>query len=284
MLWGFKIIVTEENIINSHSHDVHEFIICRSNTGTLVIDGTAYDFRKGLSFFLPSGVSHQTIGSEKDPADITVVHFDQQTLIKYTTPELQNAIKKLVSNSSYVSKLDEANAEHVKEKLRLSEILAKELPVIEVPLSQTMAGSILTQLLVHHCRGLKLDYSNKGDNRAKEMSKICNYIKTHPDSHISIDEMSKKANMSRTLFCSNFKKYTGMSLIEFTRNTRIDFAMQLLAKTEKTIAEISFKCGFNHMGHFSKTFKKRTNITPRQYRELTHSFGVPFPIINMIEY
>ncbi len=55
MLWGFNITVTEENMIDSHAHDIHEFVICRSNTGTFVVDGKAYELRKGLSFYLPGG-------------------------------------------------------------------------------------------------------------------------------------------------------------------------------------------------------------------------------------
>ncbi len=282
MLWGFNITVTEENMIDSHAHDIHEFVICRSNTGTIVVNGETYDLSKGLSVYLPGGVPHQTIGSKKAPAEIDVVAFDQQSLIKYTTPEVQHVIMALGSDSKYINPPDDSNTKESKELLRLSEILVKELSVIK-PLNQTMAGSILTQLLIHHCRSLTRGFTDKEDNYSKEISKICDYIKTHPDSQISLDQMAKKSSMSRTLFCTNFKKYTGMSLIEFTINTRINNAIQLLGKTEKKIAEIAFECGFNNIGHFTRTFRKKANMTPLQYRELTKAYGVPFPIINFIE-
>jgi AraC-like DNA-binding protein len=61
--------------------------------------------------------------------------------------------------------------------------------------------------------------------------------------------MARKAGMSRTLFAANFKKYAGMSLIEFTTNTRINTAMQLLGETGKSITEIVYESGFNNIGH-----------------------------------
>ncbi len=275
MLWGAKVKITEENMMDPHAHNMHEFVICLNNTGKHLVDNRLYDFQAGQTVFLPKGISHQAIGSEKEPAEIAFICFDQQSLIKYTTPDLQNLIMELIESRHYISGF---SSRGYQENLRLSEALQGELSLVK-PMSQTMAGCILAQLLITHCRSLHLGSVSRGDNYAKKIADACNHIASHPGLPVSLEKMAKKVRMSRTLFSRNFKKYTGMSLIEFTLDARINTAMKHLANSRQSIIEIAFDCGFNNVGHFYRTFKKKTNMTPGQYRKYTIEVGVPLPVL-----
>lgn len=42
---------------------------------------------------------------------------------------------------------------------------------------------------------------------------------------------------------------------------------ELLGNTEKSITEIAFSCGFNHLSYFSKMFQESYGCTPGEYRK-----------------
>jgi AraC-like DNA-binding protein len=38
-------------------------------------------------------------------------------------------------------------------------------------------------------------------------------------------------------------------------------------RTEDTVVEIAFQCGFNHLGNFNKHFRRQYRMTPGAYRK-----------------
>lgn len=62
-----------------------------------------------------------------------------------------------------------------------------------------------------------------------------------------------------------FHKSTGMGVITYFRNLKINHAKQLLRQGELSITEISQSLGYNNIHHFSKQFKTVTGMSPREY-------------------
>jgi YesN/AraC family two-component response regulator len=48
---------------------------------------------------------------------------------------------------------------------------------------------------------------------------------------------------------------------------KMEFAKRWLIENSLTLREISEKLGFNDYNYFSRTFKKRTGITPFNFRK-----------------
>jgi two-component system response regulator YesN len=44
-------------------------------------------------------------------------------------------------------------------------------------------------------------------------------------------------------------------------------AKELLRKTEMTVKDIALEVGYSNFSHFSKTFKKSTNMNPKDFRQ-----------------
>jgi AraC-like DNA-binding protein len=63
------------------------------------------------------------------------------------------------------------------------------------------------------------------------------------------------------------KKRTGKNYIEYLNDLRLGIASRYLIDTNKTIAEISFECGFNNLSNFNRIFKKRKGSTPKEFRD-----------------
>lgn len=84
---------------------------------------------------------------------------------------------------------------------------------------------------------------------------------------ISRDELARQVFMSPDYLTRLFRKETGMSLSEYIIQKRLSIAKQLLETTDLSIVEISQRTGFSYSSYFVRIFKKKTQVTPQQYRE-----------------
>ena len=87
------------------------------------------------------------------------------------------------------------------------------------------------------------------------------------DSGFSVDRFAKELFVSKTKLYNELKKLTGKSPKEFMREQRLKKAAELLKKTDKPIAEISFETGFESRAYFNKCFKQYYNSTPTSFRK-----------------
>lgn len=84
---------------------------------------------------------------------------------------------------------------------------------------------------------------------------------------ISNKLLSEKAGISEVYFRKLFKECYGISPGQYLLKIKIDKAKQLLKTGTLTITEISAKCGYSNVYHFCEIFKKKTGMTPTEYRK-----------------
>ena len=99
-----------------------------------------------------------------------------------------------------------------------------------------------------------------------EMSKT--YIKDNFNKDISLDDVSRVANISPYYFSKIFKEGTGENFIEYLTNIRIEKAKELLSTTEYSMKEICAMCGYSDPNYFSRSFKKNVGVTPTEYKNV----------------
>ena len=71
-----------------------------------------------------------------------------------------------------------------------------------------------------------------------------------------------------------FRMHRGVSVGEYGRRLRIEWAAGEIAGRERPLAEIAVEAGFADQSHFTRVFKRYVGTTPARYRGCTH---VPRP-------
>ncbi len=101
------------------------------------------------------------------------------------------------------------------------------------------------------------------------VSGALSYLHEHYSEKIVAETLAWHLGIGRTTLMTAFKKYTGATIYEYLTNIRIKEAETLLrlGHTEQFIAE---KCGFGDAGSMIRCFKKRFNMTPKQYVRTYH--------------
>jgi transcriptional regulator GlxA family with amidase domain len=65
-----------------------------------------------------------------------------------------------------------------------------------------------------------------------------------------------------------FKIATGSTLIDYLQNLRVEEAKRFLEGSKMAVDEISFEVGYEDPSFFRRLFKRRTGLTPSQYRRM----------------
>lgn len=92
--------------------------------------------------------------------------------------------------------------------------------------------------------------------------------------NITPEQVAREINMSYSWFRRLFKDYTGFSPAQYITELRIQKSKELLTNTALTNKEIAFESGFDNADYFCTVFKRKTGLTPHQYRDMTQWGGI----------
>ena len=84
---------------------------------------------------------------------------------------------------------------------------------------------------------------------------------------LSLDSVSEILHISPAYLSAQFKKYQKMNFLDCLTELRINAAKELLADPFRSAAEVASMVGYEDASYFARAFKKRTGMTPTQYRK-----------------
>ena len=103
-----------------------------------------------------------------------------------------------------------------------------------------------------------------------QVNRLLDYLRENLGKQHSIDELAARAAMSRRTFTRHFQKATGMTVVDWLINERLQQTRELLETTSMSIERISELAGFQTPLSLRQHFKKRFQVSPRDWRR---SFG-----------
>ena len=85
------------------------------------------------------------------------------------------------------------------------------------------------------------------------------------NSEFSVEELSLEIGMSHSSLYKKIKALTGMTIVSFIRDFRLQRAAQLLKNNNISIIDVCFMVGYTDRKHFSQEFKKKFKVAPSIY-------------------
>ena len=92
-------------------------------------------------------------------------------------------------------------------------------------------------------------------------------IMRNPGKKRNIDETAAALGISRSGLQHSYKKMFGTSIKEDLISARTEKAKGLLAKSNLTVKEVAYACGYSNEYHFIRQFENRTGKRPSEYRK-----------------
>ena len=100
----------------------------------------------------------------------------------------------------------------------------------------------------------------------KVVSSATSYIDRNLHRQITVEELCRELYISKNLLYKKFRQCFDTTLNEYITAKRIDRAKILLDTAPDASRKIAELCGFENYTYFSKLFKRKTGMSPREYR------------------
>ena len=92
------------------------------------------------------------------------------------------------------------------------------------------------------------------------------YIHTHFSEPLSREEIAEHVGISADYLTDCFRQELGITPGTYIRRYRIHQACELLRNADPSITQIALAVGFSDSAHFTRTFQRELNMTPRAFR------------------
>ena len=105
-----------------------------------------------------------------------------------------------------------------------------------------------------------------GQLRDFYIQEAINYMEHNYRRELTVEELADVCKLNRSYFSKIFKENMGCPPQEFLIRLRLSKAADWLKGSVKPIGEIAALCGYPNQLHFSRAFRKRYGISPREWR------------------
>lgn len=88
------------------------------------------------------------------------------------------------------------------------------------------------------------------------------FINDNLDQKLTIEQIAQEACLNKFHFLYNFKKLFTLTPYQYLIEIRLNKAYQLLESKKYNVTEVCYSLGFESIGSFSNTFKKKFQVSP----------------------
>ncbi len=252
--------------IGQHSQQTWELSYILKGSGESYIGSVREPFHSGDAVLIAPGISHlwlfdvNDVDEDGNIENITIT-FSAEMLcsLSHAIPEYEPLAEWCKSYGTSL-KFSKKESESIGMLLMQME---SQPPYGRITLLLQLLASIFEN---HHLMAWDskvFDEDILSDDRIKriEIFLTCNYQRK-----INLEDLAKYVGMNRSSMCTIFRQKTGMTIFHYLIDLRLSIAQELLKSSDLTIAQCCYKCGFNDIPHFNRTFKRWLGMTPKEYR------------------
>ena len=236
-----------------HSHEFCEIIYILSGMGKVQIGETVYSIKKGDLLVYHPNVPHMEYTEGKTPLEMEFFGITGLELHQLAPDHL------LPGNFCPVIHTGDSSKKFELYFQSLVDETESVLAYSEV-ISGYWAKLILTSIL------RLINVSERTLVKNMTFSRIHNYLTENFAKIESIEYVCNELYVSKYYLSHVFKKYTGISPMQYVAQCRISHAKKLLEETDLSAREISERCGYEDCTVFFKTFRRLEGMTPIGYR------------------
>lgn len=136
--------------------------------------------------------------------------------------------------------------------------------------SRLYVDAVANQLTVHILRNYATVSFRAGPRgsglSAAKARQVADYVESHLDRPLSIEELAGVARVSSWHFLRQFKRHFGRAPHAWVLGRRVDRAKRLLAGTDLPIKQVAAQTGFCDQAHLTRMFRRVLGTTPGALR------------------
>lgn len=244
-----KYLTIIENAINCNIHINPELEILFVQHGEVLVKGE--------------------LGTEAVPANTALLIFPYQPHGYTSTAETRAAVfmfsYSIAEDFYYVSKADRLFSHKFYLEKPISDFIKYSLYNFNTKTDQYIVKSIFYAISTAFLQQSPL--AKQKSTNSLFMQELMEYIFNHLSEELTLQKLSVELGINKGALRSFFSDTIGTKFRDFINNVRIEKSKALLLKSNMTITEIAYECGFGCIRSFNRAFSKFIGKTPTEYRK-----------------
>ena len=247
----------------THDHSAVEICLTLEGTVEYTVGDASYQVCRGEVLIIPPDQPHSLNMGENSSRYLFL--FEPETILG------MRDIKSLMQQFNRTFYLHDGSEAHT----RVRELLLKAQNVYEK--GDVMWNTACYGYLLRMYAVLGQNYLITSQIRRREpvhsvdsevITASMGYINSHYQEELSLDDVAAFAGFSRYYFSRSFKKQTGYSFKDYLCNKRLQVAMDLLIRSNRSMRDVAIESGFGSVATFNRVFREKKGCTPTQYRAI----------------
>ena len=252
-----------------HQHEEIQISLIIKGEGTLIVGDSVNSYKKGDIFVIGSNIPHvfkSDLKVTKTSHMLTLFFTERSFGVDFFNLEELNEIKPFFKRSKHGFRI--TSKKNILTELFFNLETASKLSQLIILLQ------LLKIFAKTNYKSLSSFVYNKkySDNEGNRMRNVFEYTMNNFTQEITLNSISKVANMTKNAFCKYFKKRTNKTYFQFLTELRIEHACKLLIKQKETpIVSIAEQCGYNNISNFNRQFQIYKQQSPTAFKNSFHS-------------
>lgn len=261
--------LTKNYVFPNEEHDFWELIYCDKNQVMVCVCGQERLLKKGEILFIKPNDLHSVLGDGNFDSNIFIVSFvcKSRTMTyfkdkRFKVPEdARYLLSAIMTEAKQTFIIPDFNP-------NLSKLEPKEKANIG---GAQLIKNNLEELLIKLIRAETTKptsseiFISKIENSSSLEDEIVKLLQDNVYGNITLDKIANILHYGKTTICKTFKRKTSYSIINYYLKLKIDESKKLIRQNHN-FSEIAELLCFDSLPHFTKTFKKLTQMTPREYK------------------
>ena len=229
--------------------------IITEGRGKYSVDGKQYELKAGQGFLIEPEVQTFYQADSEDPWSYMWIGFSGARAKEYLS-DLGLGGGNLTFDCHHMAEL----------KAMLQNIVKRNTYTIE---NEFLRESFLYQTFAVLSRSLNIQKLSGNERNTDNIyvKQAVEFIQNNYLDPIRVSDIADYVGISRGYLHKLFLELLSQSPQDYLIRCRMTRGAELLSVTELSIEEIALSCGYTDPLAFSKIFKRKTGMTPRQYRK-----------------
>lgn len=251
-------------------HDFWEIVYVDSGEISVIAENNGYLLKQGEIIFHKPNEFHALASTPKEPHNVIVTTFES------SSPAVDFFKNKIFILNSKQRKILSLYLEEIKRAF--SSNYAENQNLLLQPISDAGAFQLsvaqLEYLLIELLRDNSINKRNRHEHHIARknvenvlVDSIKAYLQENLYHNLSLSDVCKHYNMSKSYICQIFHNESGGGLIDYYIDLKIQEAKYLIRKGEMNFTQISEKLGYASIHHFSRSFKSKVGMSPSAYEK-----------------
>lgn len=250
--------------------DFYQIALKVNCPGKVIYGQTPFDFDEGvLSFFAPKQVSLINPG----------LLFPQSGWLINIHPDFLRSFsldKKITEYGFFDYAVNEALIVSEDEEYSMQTLMQQIEKEYYLPIdnfSQDVIISNLELLLTYCNRYYNRQFITRKNITNNLLIQVEQFLKDYFEKSAinrglpTVELLASELNCSPKYLSDSLKQLTGMTAQQHIHDKLIEKAKEKLSTTELSVSEIAYELGFEYSQSFNKLFKKKTDISPLEFRQ-----------------